>query len=318
MKKACFVVCLLAICSLTFAQRDYALHEVNSFFNEHGIARIQTEDYSPDRDTIVTTFHRMDDILWARVVYRIIDMRYKQNYQLYFPTRSDDPTYHSLFQVITNAVIDGMPIFQVAADMLKPDFSEPLDKALIPGIFMADDPEADYSDDPTHYDISASDAMLVHYDSISDELSFHAYAYDDFVRNQLKYIIQEIVFFSRNTSRLHTKIMAIAPMHADHISTRDSSDVLSSIRESMLFWIRFDDLRPYMLMQYIIPSQNENKRVTYEEFFQKRLYTSYVVGDGNMYNRMISEYEYREDEVKKEQKRIETELLNFEQDLWEY
>lgn len=318
MKKACIIVCLLMGFTLTYAQRDYALHEVNSFFNEYGIARIETKDYSPTRDTIVTTFHRMDDILWARVVYRIIDMRYKQNYQLYFPTRSDDPTYHSLFQVITNAVIDGMPVFQVNADMIKPDFSEPLNKRLIPGIFMADDPLADYSDDPSHYDITSSDAMLVHYDSITDELSFHAYAYDDFVRNQLKYIIQEVVFFSRNTSRLHTKIMAIAPMHSDHISTRDSSDVLASVRESMLFWIRFDDLRPYMLMQYVIPSMNETKRVTYEEFFQKRLYTSYIVGDGNMYNRMISEYAVKEEDVKKEQKRIEAELLNFEQDLWEY
>ena len=73
-----------------------------------------------------------------------------------------------------------------------------------------------------------------------------------------------------------------------------------------------------MAMQYAIPNRNETKRVTYDEFFQKRLFTSYIVGEGNMYNRYIPDYAISEDEIKKEQKRIETELLNFEQDLWEY
>ena len=37
-----------------------------------------------------------------------------------------------------------------------------------------------------------------------------------------------------------------------------------------------------------------------------------------MYNRWIPDYAGTEEQVKKEQDRIATELLNFEQDLWEY
>ena len=37
-----------------------------------------------------------------------------------------------------------------------------------------------------------------------------------------------------------------------------------------------------------------------------------------MYNRWIPDYALKESDVKKEQARIATELLNFEQDLWEY
>ena len=94
--------------------------------------------------------------------------------------------------------------------------------------------------------------------------------------------------------------------------------VMEALHESIVCWIPFDELRPYLAMQYIIPNRNETKRVTYDEFFQKRLFTSYIVGEGNMYNRMIPDYEKSYEGIKKEQERIATELLNFEQDLWEY
>ena len=90
------------------------------------------------------------------------------------------------------------------------------------------------------------------------------------------------------------------------------------LRSSVKFWILYQDLRPYLASNYMIPFQNEVKRVTFDDFFQKRLYTSYLVGETNMYNRMILDYAKDEVNAKKEQARIETEMLNFEQDLWEY
>ncbi len=313
-KKLSIIACLMLAVITAQAQ-----HKVISFFDEVGSARIQTGEYSDAHDTIVMVDHRWDDIIWSRYVYRIIDMRYKQNYQLYFPTKSDDTDYRNLFKVITDAVVDGMPIYEKNMETIKPDFKQdPVSRTSIPMMFMVDDPLVDYSDDPSHYDISSSDAMLVHYDSIADELSFHFYPFEKIVKNQIKYLTQEIVFFDKHTSRLHTKIMAIAPLQSDKISTRDSSNIMQSLRESIMFWIPFDGLRPYLAMQYAIPNRNETKRVTFDEFFQKRLFTSYIVGEGNMYNRWIPDYTGDEEKVRKEQERIATELLNFEQDLWEY
>ena len=314
-KKLCIIACLML--GVITAQ---AQHKVISFFDEMGTARIQTEEFSKAHDTIVMVDHRLDDVIWARYIYRIIDMRYKQNYQLYFPTKSDDADYRNLFKVITDAVVDGLPIYEKNMETIKPDFKqEPIPRASIPMMFMADDPLEDYSDDPTHYNITESDAMLVHYDSIADELSFHFYPFEKIVKNQLKYLIQEVTFFDKHTSRLHTKIMAIAPLQSDKIMTRDSANVMGSLRESIMFWVPFDQLRPYLAMQYAIPNRNEVKRVTFDDFFQKRLFTSYIVGEGNMYNRWIPDYAHSDVEAtRKEQERIATELLNFEQDLWEY
>ncbi|HCS87050.1 MAG TPA: hypothetical protein DIW30_01010 [Bacteroidales bacterium] len=297
-----------------------AQHPINPYFNEKGAVMLETVELNDAADTLISVFHRRDDIVYSRIVYRIIDMRYKQNYQLYFPVRYDDPEYRSLFKVIVDAVVDGLPIYRKAQDKIKPTFTDQniIPKSEIPTLFLVDDPMADYSEDTCHYNVSCSDAMLLHYDSVTDAMSFHFYPYEGFVRNQLKYLIQEEIFFDKHTSRLYSKIIGIAPMQSDKIVSTDDEDLMRSVRESMLFWIAFDELRPYLAKQYLIPQQNDTKRVTYDEFFAKKLYTSYIIGDSNMYDRMILSYAKTEEEIKKEQQRIFDELLIFEQDLWEY
>jgi gliding motility associated protien GldN len=317
MKKLSIIACLLL--GMVTAQ---AQHQVVSFFDELGTARIQTEEFSQAHDTIVMVDHRIDDVIWSRFVYRIIDMRYKQNYQLYFPTKVDDPDYRNLFKVIIDAVVDGMEIYPRNPETIKPDFktTPAFTKAQIPiDAMMVVDKTEDHSDDEDYWKIDRSTAMLVNYDSVADQLRMQPYSFESVVRNQLKYMIQEVVFFDKHTSRLHTKIMAIAPLHPVLISTQDSTKIMSSLRESIMFWVPFDKLRPYLAMQYAIPNRNETKRVTYDEFFQKHLFSSYIVGEGNMYNRFIPDYTRNDiPAIRKEQERIATELLNFEQDLWEY
>jgi len=70
--------------------------------------------------------------------------------------------------------------------------------------------------------------------------------------------------------------------------------------------------------QYVIPSGNDTQRLTYDEYFAQKFYSDYVIGDSNLNNRMLLQYLIDPLKIRKEQKRIETEILNFEQDLWEY
>lgn len=315
MKKVILIACLLLSVLSVNAQ-----HTIYPFFDSNGAVRIETTELSNSADTLISVFHRADDIVWSRVVYRVIDMRYKQNYQLYFPTRHDDPEYRSLFKVILDGIVDGMPVYSKDQEYIKPEFGEKslLSRERIPSFLMLDDLSADYSEDTCHYNTECSDAMLLNYFAKNDSMVFNFYPYEGFVKNQLKYLIQEIVFFDRHNSRLYSKIIAIAPLQADKITHTDESEVMLAMHESILFWIPFDALRPYLAKQYMIPQSNDSKRMTFDEFFAKKLYSSYIFGDSNMYNRMILEYTRSEVDVKKEQQRIFDELLTFEQDLWEY
>ncbi len=309
---------LILILSLGTIVATQAQHVVNPFFDEVGAIRPETQELNDAADTLATIPHRADDVVWSRTVYRIIDMRFKQNYQLYFPTSPDDVEYRSLLKVMIDAIIEGLPIYKKQLRDIKPDFGSPLSKKEIPNSFMTGDPLDEYMD----WDISKSSDFLINYDSINDELTFNGYSYDQYIKNQVKFLVQEVVFFDKHYSRLYSKIIGIAPMQCDHAVYNSGGAPERRYMEFMLssipFWISYDQLRPFLARQYVIPQSNDVARITFEEFFTNKLYSSYLIGDSNMYSRMFLNYAFNEKTVRKEQQRIFDELLNFEQDLWEY
>lgn len=313
MKKVFSIV--IVLCSVSFV---YAQHQILSFFDDKGNINLETQQLNEITGKMDTTFHRADDVVWSRVVYRVIDMRFKQNYQLYTPVKSGNPQYRSLFNVILDAIVD-MPMestFVYAKSTkidpqndkydIKPDYESALTREQISNLldFM-----------PADKDPQEPEKML-DYDTINNVLTFNAFNYDAYVKNQLKYLIQEVVFFDKHYSRVYTKILAIAPLHANMIG--EAKTPMAALYGQLLFWIPFDALRPYLQKQYIMPLKNDTKRVTYDDFFMQRLFSSYLVGDSNIYDRMIPEYAKTSEEIHKEQQRIEAELLSVEQDLWEY
>lgn len=309
---------LILIFSLGTIVATQAQHVINPFFDEIGGIRPETQELNDAADTLATIPHRADDVVWSRTVYRIIDMRFKQNYQLYFPTSPDDVEYRSLLKVMIDAIIEGLPIYKKQLRDIKPDFGSPLSKKEIPNSFMTGDPLDEYMD----WDISKSSDFLINYDSITDELIFNGYSYDQYIKNQVKFLVQEVIFFDKHYSRLYSKIIGIAPMQCDRSTYNSGAAPERRYMEFMLasipFWISYDQLRPFLARQYVIPQSNDVARITFEEFFTNKMYSSYLIGDSNMYSRMFLNYAFNEKTVRKEQQRVFDELLNFEQDLWEY
>ena len=317
MKKISILVFVLLSSVMMSAQ-----FQIDSFFDEMGNVNLTTKQSSESYSGKMTITHRVDDVAWARIVYRVIDMRFKQNYQLYAPVSPDDPQYRSLFRTMLAAIQDGMPVYEKSSNIveIKPLFAEPMPKEMIPTIL-----NTDRTGELGDGNIATSEYMLLNYDSVADVMKFNNFAYNTFVRNQLKYIIQEVIFFDRHYSRLFKKITAIAPLNADNATFYEGMPVMEALYGQILFWVPFDAFRPYMAKQYMTPKKNDNQRVTYDEFFEQRKFSSYIIGTNNVYNRMIPELvssklegEALREAIKKEQDRVENELLNVEQDLWEY
>jgi len=304
------------ITSLTFVSNlTIAQDQRVPFFNEKGTVRIQTTELDAMADTIATVNHRADDVVWSRIVYRVVDLRDKQNFQLYFPTRPNDE-YRSLFRVMLDAVSSksSKPLTAYSRNEreIKPLFQ---DEFVLKGMSLSN--TFAFSDDSTDVKIDP-EKNIVKFDSVQNTTSVEPTYYNDYVRNQYKFLIQEIVFFDKHTSRMYTKIMAIAPMYGASPFNKEKENSWKYFQNSILCWFIFDDLRPYLAKQYVIPNGNETQRLTFDEFFAQKLYSSYILGDGNMLNKMLLQYVQNPDKIRKEQKRIETEILNTEQDLWEY
>ena len=293
-----------------------AQHRINSFFSELGTVRIETQELDENADTIATIFHRTEDVVWSRIVYRIIDMRFKQNYQLYFPTNPDDPKYWSLYRLIVDAIANGrvtnegnveyLTVYRKNYRGIKPIFN---DSEVIPrnqnlqlafGVDVDENISTDNDDD-----------FLLTYDSINDQMRFNNFAYETFIRNQIKYLAMEVVFFDKHTSRFYSKM---------HSAMSSAKDPYTNLYQQVRFWVLFDELRPFMARKYMIPTNNSSKRETFDNFFAEHHYSSYIVGDDNMFDRMIVQGQkvLTEEFVHRDQERIANELLNTELDLWEY
>ncbi len=302
MKKYCIVS--LLIITILFPGLTSAQEKQVPFFDRKGDVKVQTTQMDALSDTITNLNHRWDDIVWSRKVYRIIDMRDKQNYQLYFPMRANDQ-YKSLFRTMLDAICKGIPVYRRNAREIVPSFN---DSARL---------EGDELSKAFAYD-NNMDNNLIQINPITKQAKIVGDQYYNYVKNQYKFLIQEIIFFDKHTSRMYSKIIAIAPIYALHPDNSQSKNPMKFFQESVLCWFAFDELRPYLARQYVIPNGNETARLTYDEYFAQKLYSSFILGDSNMFNRMLLESELTYERIHKEQNRIETELLNFEEDLWEY
>ena len=302
MKKYCIISLLLL--TVVFPSFISAQEKQLSFFDKKGTVNIQTTEMDPLADTIASLNHRADDVVWSRIVYRIIDMRDKQNYQLYFPMRPND-VYKSLFRALLESITKGVPVYRRNAREIVPSFN---DSSRL---------EGDELSKVFAYD-NNMDNNLIQINPVTKQAKIVGDQYYNYVKNQYKFMIQEIVFFDKHTSRMYSKVMAIAPIYALHPDNSQSKNPMKFFQESVLCWFAFDELRPYLARQYVIPNGNETARLSYDEYFAQKLYFSYLLGDSNIFNRMLLESELTYDRIHREQNRIETELLNFEEDLWEY
>lgn len=290
------------------------------FFSPNGNVAIQTDQMNALADTIAKINHRADDIEWSRIVYRVIDMREKQNNQLYFPITPNEK-YKSLFRLILEATVNGgLKAYEKKDFDIQPRYDLPLTNDRLVETFQI----ADYDS----INNSVRKTALIEKDPLTNMPVISSYAYPDFASKQTKFLIQEIVFFNKHYSRMYTKIIGIAPIYIYNETNvtnmfmlglnKTGEGVWNFFQSSVLCWYLFDELRPFLAKQYIIPNGNETQRLTYDEFFAQKLFYSYLLGDGNMLDKMLLQTYNDAESIRREQKRIETELLNVEQDLWEY
>jgi gliding motility associated protien GldN len=84
-----------------------------------------------------------------------------------------------------------------------------------------------------------------------------------------------------------------------------------------LFWLYYPECRYVFANADVFNLFNDAQRRTYEDLFQKRYFSSYIVKHSNVYDRSIGEFARGMDALA-ESERIKEELFNLEHDLWHY
>ncbi len=234
---------------------------------------------------------RESDIAWSRRVWRVIDTREKMNQPFYFPEVA-----HNNWKNLATVLLDALQEGKLTAY----DASSPTDEFIVP--------------------LSYSDLMkrLQRKDSMHLQRSKPPYEYYDTLITKTfnagdvkRFRIKEDWFFDKQRSVMEVRIIGICPV-------RDNIDDKGNIRgNDPLFWIYYPEARPILAKAEVFNLKNGAERRSYDDIFLKRLFASYVYKEENVFDRKITEYSQGIDAIL-ESDRIKRELIDFEEELWQY
>ena len=237
---------------------------------------------------------RWDDALYAEKVWRELDLREKMN-KVFMYEAVDDNGSQIFVNMLMNAVQKG-------------DVTAFADDRFTTPISVQDVQQLTAGSLDTNYVYDIKDINRVVGINISRK------AFD--AKSVTKIRLKEEWVFDRESSRMFVRILGIGLLRTEYIpyTTKERGT-------SNLFWIYYPDLRP-ILARYEVynPKNMGQSRMTWEELFESRMFSSYIVKStlDNPSNKYIRNY--INDPILRllEGDNIKEKIFNFEQDLWSY
>jgi len=266
---------------------------------------VYDKEHIPKKDPIPYPFVREADVMWEKVIWRMINLREKMNHPYYFPTKpiGDRKSLTSLLLEALEHPVPGHPVFAYKP-LLNYEFEQPMN---IEDIYKSLDPDSIY------------EPVL---DSLTGVTLMKLTAVDINLNDVTRLLVKEKWFFDRKYSSLQVRIIGICPMRVFPMTITDQTTGISvptgDINQQPLFWVYYPETRNMLAKNQAFNFSNDAKRMSFDDLFIKRYFNSYIVQESNVFNnRAINQYLSGKNAML-ESKRIEDKIFSFEQDLWEY
>ena len=283
MKKIILLLMLVGLVQGAFAQPEDRRQAQRKAQNKSNANNMTTR-----AQIMFPTAASMDeDVVWRRDIYRELDLNEDANAPLYYPVEPLGSQVN-LFTYIFKLMMQG----RIKAYQYKLDGNESFnaDDVVKPKTFL-DNYHIYYEKDAqgrTHLDNS---------DIPSKEVK--------------SYYIKETTYYDQHTATFHTKVLALCP-----IMTRDD-DFGDGGNKYPLFWVKYDDLAPFLSKQQIMTSNlNNAATMSIDDYFLRNQYKGKIYKTNNMLGKTLAQYCSSDSAMSKEQKKIEAELAAFEKNLW--
>ena len=237
---------------------------------------------------------READVVFEKTVWRMVDLREKQNLSLYYPT-SNIGSRVSLVNLLLKGVESG-EITAYSTDDVNNEFVSPMTKEQLDVQFgarndtiMVVDEDGNMVEQPRNTPRRIEEVKML--------------------------MIKEKIYFDKRHSVLNRMVIGICPIR---LYSRDSADPDAPIERVKTMWVYVPEARPIMARHPVFNRNNDTQNISFDDFFMQHRYSGPIYQISNVYNnRTIEEYASGLD-VMYEAQRIENEIFDWEQDLWEY
>lgn len=228
-----------------------------------------------------------EDVAWRRDIYRSLDLKKDANASLYYPVKpqgNDVNLFTLMFRLLSTGTL---PAYEYKLDGVE-DFSKEY------RIHFKDMLDR-YS---INYEIEGQKIIVEYSDVPSDEV--------------LSFFIKESSYYDQYTATYHTRITALCP-----VLHRGGDFGEDDVQKSPMFWVKYDDIAPYLSKQMVMVSNlNNAAKMSMDDYFATNQYKGTIYMTTNMQNRALMDYCETDSAIQKEQKRIEKEISDFEKNIW--
>ena len=251
-----------------------------------------------DRTPLTYEHIREDDAVYRQRVWQEIDVHEKMNLPFVYKAKEDNGD-----QRFINILLQAIKTGQITAfDPIDDRFTTPI---TFKGIAenTVNKPHIIQIPDPV-LDPDGSKGLL------KDTMIQEEFNPDDIERYQIK----EEWVFDKESSRLHVRILGIAPEKSVRNADGSFRDVVA------LFWVYYPDLRPLLAKYEAYNGKNFGGRMSWEELFESRMFTSRIIKStiDNPSDLYIAGF--IKDPILRllQGDNIKEKIFNYEQDLWSY
>ena len=222
-----------------------------------------------------------EDVVWRRDIYRQLDLLSDKNAPLYYPVEPNDRQVN-LFTYLFRLFLTN----RVPAYTYKLDGNES---------FAEKDRVTDVKE--------VLDRLYIYYEEQNGKITV---ADNDIPSaNVTRYFIKESSFFDQRTGTYHAKVTALCPVYVEE-----------DLPPKPMFWMKYDDIAPYLSRLPIMSSNLNNvTNMTADDYFTMNRYDGKIYKTANMQGRVLAN-ETDTVKVKKEQEKIERQLVEFEENIW--
>ncbi len=227
-----------------------------------------------------------EDVVWRRDIYRELDLNNDANAGLYYPVEPIG-SQMNLFTYLFKLMLTG----NIKAYEYRLDGNEVFsDSAVVkPKAFL--------------------DNYHIFYERVNGRV--HIDNSDIPSREVKSYYLKESAYYDQATATFHRKVIALCPV----MSRED--DFGDGAQNYPLFWVKYDDVAPFLSKQVIMTSNlNNAATMSIDDFFTMNMYEGKIYKTNNMLGKTLAQYCPTDTALAKEQRKIENELVAFEKNIF--